>query len=782
MSRKKGATRSKGKRPASHEVASSATGEEYVEMPSPFEGLAEEEIISRVKALGEDSEAIFKDSLCQLQDQSLKLDPISLLSYFSFYHLNASLGPHSEWPEKDIGQSDVEFIQSLILQHKLESFEGGMVGPSYDKFSTTLKQLSHSSRFRRFSRLQPSMSIIERQRLNALEQVRAETQQLRNWGYPQQIERVVVDLFKPFDDEIERKIGVRIAHLVSMCYSIITLAEERANRHINAMGAVIRAKNVASVAELYHRAFPDLTSKPEELSQVAKEQKLNARQMGIALLHHSDLRLSDIYTFSFDDFLRAYPSHIDADILREILRRWALSFGDLSTSNAEYFLLDNPIWHRPIILIEHDQYFVPIIGLFISFCLELMEDVVKTDPPLFQKYIDYRGTFLENEARNLFAASFPSALVLQGSLWSDPVTGETYENDVLVMIDSYLIIIEAKSGKVTGPARRGAEHRLQNTVDKLMIEPSEQARRFAKYLRERPGVHRFPTRRGHFNEIDTSGVFEVIRLNITLEMLGTISARWPELRDAGFVPEDIELIPTLSLTDLEIIFDILVGACEKLHYLVRRAEFEMNAHYLGDEMDLLSFYIDTGFNIGEAEFGGDHWIFLYGMSQKLIPYFMSQWTGRKAPKPRRRLTKRWGVMLQNIESRRTSRWTEVGYVLLNVAYEDQVLFERKFLRIQQITRTRWLEPDHQNTLFLNTGPNERRDVIAGYAYKRVGTRAERNRRLMNVGSNAIDNKEVDRTVVIGVDVEKHHYPYSVLVCVLKKDLGMSSPTVEELAI
>ena len=39
-----------------------------------------------------------------------------------------------------------------------------------------------------------------------------------------------------------------------------------------------------------------------------------------------------------------------------------------------------------------------------------------------------------------------------------------------------------------------------------------------------------------------------------------------------------------------------------MHYLVRRGEFERNAVYSGDEIDLLALYVQTGFNIGESEF------------------------------------------------------------------------------------------------------------------------------------------------------------------------------------
>ena len=60
----------------------------------------------------------------------------------------------------------------------------------------------------------------------------------------------------------------------------------------------------------------------------------------------------------------------------------------------------------------------------------------------------------------------------------------------------------------------------------------------------------------------------------------------------------------MALTDLEIVFELLPRVHEKLHYLERRAEFEHNADYTADEIDLLAFYLQTGFNIGEDEYDG----------------------------------------------------------------------------------------------------------------------------------------------------------------------------------
>ena len=66
--------------------------------------------------------------------------------------------------------------------------------------------------------------------------------------------------------------------------------------------------------------------------------------------------------------------------------------------------------------------------------------------------------------------------------------------------------------------------------------------------------------------------------------------------------------------------------------MATRSEFEANAHYVADETDLLAFYIDNGFNIGEKEYDGTTLV-IYGMSEMLAPYYMSVWTREKVENP-----------------------------------------------------------------------------------------------------------------------------------------------------
>src|SRR3546814_10412692 len=62
------------------------------------------------------------------------------------------------------------------------------------------------------------------------------------------------------------------------------------------------------------------------------------------------------------------------------------------------------------------------------------------------------------------------------------------------------------SASVSDPARRGAPSRLAETLRELIESPSEQALRFIDRLKSEPGVHKFRTKRGVVNEIDSGAV------------------------------------------------------------------------------------------------------------------------------------------------------------------------------------------------------------------------------------------------------------------------------------
>jgi hypothetical protein len=719
--------------------------------------------------IGEAHGLRFEESFRSLQEEILKYDPVYLLSVNSFYStFDSNAKPRERSDRKRILQHHVELLQSLTLINAGESYGSSFAPPpAIQTVRELLYECSNSFPMRRYSTLEPSMSPEQRQRLRVLEDIRGHTQALRNWGYPQQIERIVLELFAPFDAIVEKEMGVRLESLIRMAFTVSDLLQKRINTHVKDLQPVLTATSIRKAVETYLKLIPGSDSGPEALMEVLSEKAATLKETRLFLLSHSDLWLPDVYSLAFEDFTDAYPDDVEATALREIIDSWSYCFGDLADENPEHFFMGNPIWRRPLIKLDDDLYFMPVPGLFLSFCLELMEDLIDRVPTLPATYLIHRAKFLEDDIERLFLLAFPSAQVYRGSLWHDTSTQKDFENDLLVLLDSYQIVVEAKSGKVSDPARRGAVSRLEGEIKKLMVEPSIQAKRFAEYLERNRGKHRLNTRAGSVNAFDNSNCHETLRLSVTLDILANLQARWTDLRRAGLIAEDADLGPTMSLTDLELVFDLLGLSCEKIHYLARRSEFERNARYLADETDLLAFYIDNGFSIGDSEYDGTP-LLIYGMSEILDPYYMQQWTGEKAPKPARRYTKWWKKILERMEQQPVARWTEIGYMLLSLGFEEQVFFEKEFRRVQRMVRKNsWVLGDTNAYVFL-TGAEQHRNAVIGVAYKKVSTE-QRNNMLREATVPAFDRESIKRALVIGVDVEStgEPFPYSVIACALR---------------
>jgi len=398
---------------------------------------------------------------------------------------------------------------------------------------------------RRLALADSSAPVEQRQQIRILETIRMETQAVRNWGYPQQIKRIVSGLFSSLDDAVESKIGVRVACLIEMWFKVIDIVEHRINQHLNLVLPALRAKNVELTTKKYYQAFPEFISSQDDLLDLVRERNLSLDNLRAIIFSHSDLRLREIYTLTIEDFVDAYPQAVNPDLLKNVLNTWALSFGDLSTWNPEHLFLGNPVWQKPLISLEDGTYFCPVVTLFLNCLTELMEAVIKPHHELYKKYEERRGKFLEEEIHQLFYTAFPSARIYRGSEWFDPTTKKSFENDLLVLLDSYLLVVEAKSGRVKESTKRGAIESLKTTVKKLLVEPSIQSKRFSDYLKGNPGFHKFKNGQGELNEVDTSNVREVIRLSVTLESLGTLFCHSIDLKEAELIPSDVAMSPTM---------------------------------------------------------------------------------------------------------------------------------------------------------------------------------------------------------------------------------------------
>jgi len=742
---------------------------DYRFLTSPFSGVPDGEVASALRSLGEESDRAFQEAFRQLDEQTLAVDPIMLLSVFAYHDLTRLAGdPYRGDASTNRPQSDLELLQALILRHHRTAFnDRPVLWDGYRDIGGLLTEATTAFRSRQFARVDESSTGTERHRFAALEHMRLHTQVVRNWGHAEQVMRIVTELFAPLDSEIETIVGVRVGHLVQMWDKLAEVIQQQMTAHTEALAPAMSAKNIPAAAEAYHRTFTGLQSRTDDLIALAEERGLSLRQLRAMLHEHSNLSLPGIFTFTLDELRDLYPGPVTPEALGKVLNGWALSFGDLASHDPHRFFLSNPVWRQPLIRLADCTYFVPIAGLFFSFCIELMESLAKSSSALMDRYTKRRAAYLEEKVAALFAAALPKAQLYRGSQWVDPTTGKQMESDLLVVMDAIALVVEAKSGRVTDPARRGAQDRIAHTIDEIVVAPSEQSSRFASFLATHPRLHRFSTKSGQVNTVDTANIHRFGRLSISLDWLGDLQGHWPELRRAGFVPATADIAATLTLADLEIVLDILESPSERLHYLLRRSEFEEHVDYIGDEMDVLGFYLDTGFNIGESEFDGTGF-FLTGQSQPIDAYYVTSGEKRKAPKPHRRRSKWWRDLVQRVEDRHPPRWIELGYIMHNVAYADQLAIEERFRRVQDNLRRNWRPGPQSECVSVLIGPPQRRDAFVVFACKRANRNQRKNMIEAIVGDSRIW-EEAERAVVVGVDLDAPEYPYSLIALVAESD-------------
>ena len=314
--------------------------------------------------------------------------------------------------------------------------------------------------------------------------------------------------------------------------------------------------------------------------------------------------------------------------------------------------MDNPVWKKPFIEIDSNIYFSALLGSMPHYTLGLLEGLISEAPGVEEKYRAEKARYLEDEIEGLFGGSFPSAKIYRGSIYDDGA-GISGENDLTVIVDCVAIVVEAESGLISPSASRGAPDRFRRTVRDLIEEPAEQANRFIEVLKTVSGPHVFATNPGSGNAIDTSGVRYFIPLTVTLEQFGSAS-NLRDLVESGISDKELsELASVISLPDLMVIFETLDLQSEKIHYLARWREFDAHVDWHGDELDILAFYLEQGFNIGDAELSGKHGFELLMFSKQLDPYFVGQASGVSVPRPELALTNWWKAMLQRLDFGKT---------------------------------------------------------------------------------------------------------------------------------
>ena len=718
-----------------------------------------EERLEMVREIGRKANEKFPKQYRSIQEWFVKYDQPKLLAFCFYYFLISEAGYDEE---AVTGKLEFPpFYQELLQAFSLtipRSYEAEPFSREVDNFRKGLKEVGELYRSKQ---LQFPDTVLTAEDL-PYHLIRTEmimhTTAVRNWSYDDKMKKVTIDIAKRISPAFLDRHGFEPVAFLELLYKMTDMVEVKINEHRLKIKTFIMQPSYQDVIQSYESLFPVDKIPKENYNDLWNRSGRNLKDLKAMFIMHSDLLLEHIFSFDYKTLAAYTNGKISEEKLREIFSIISFDFGDLKDYDVDHFLLGNPVQEKPFIRLDEDEIFSTMYSVMTHFSIGILENFCAVDNQLRQKYNIARAVYLEDEITNLFKNAFPDAQIFAGSQWKGK-DGKLYENDLLVIIGKFALVIEAKAGMVSAPAKRGAPERLFRTLRELIEEPSEQALRFIDFLSENRGNLSLKVKKGQNHKFNSADLEYFIPLGVTLSHLGMTSTNLKQLIKAGVTHKKIEELATsVSFTDLEIVFDLLPQTAEKLHYLQRRRELEANVEYVGDELDLLAWYLDDGFNLGldQEKYG----LFKMDLKAKeLDNYIIGNAKKEKVVKPVLRRSQWWKDILDRLETVQFENWLEVAYLLHNINFEDQIALMVMRDNLAEDVKKGKAKERH-NWILLQTAEKKRQFTIAVYCYPE-SLKEERDE-MMSTILESEDMEGMKGTLVIAINVDRNHYPYSKL--------------------
>lgn len=630
-------------------------------------GVLTDEEVAAAHSAGKDAGEQFEASLASLRELLASADQVEILARAGIQATLAQRPRKRKSAAIELQIFHVELLQALSLADERQQDRTLRDFPALASSAMTLIDQNQRA-YRNKSKAKITSDVAENAKRDLIDLVRGWTLAVRGPRHPQQTRRYVSEIATQVEAVFRNAYGCGALAVVEALETVVTLTEKRLQTLIEETGPWVTKSSPKTMLETYVAGLSSEDAAAVRANVSSFADKLP--QVQAHLWNRMESAYAPLLTFRFEDLASTAPS-VDREALKRVLNSLSYDFGELGGDALEHLHLDNPVRLRPLIRLADGVYFCPcppIIGVGLS---EIFQALCNRAPKTAKRLEDARAQWLEHRLEILVAKHLPRADLRRSVEWLDADGVTSWESDVVAVMDKTVFVFEAKSGKVSPPARRGAENSLKRDLHKLVGEASIQSSRLKALIEGSSTPLTFETSKGPWT-IDPAEVRDVVRVNVLLDTIGPLSAHWPRLMQCGLL-RTADIAPSMSIFELETIFEVLTLQLERCHYLSRRADLERTSAYIADELDLLALYLDTQFNLGEQEFGKTP-MQLYGLSENLArAYAMSGDDPPVLPIKRRAL---WRSLLQTLETLAHPGWTRFGHRLLNVNYGGQVQFER----------------------------------------------------------------------------------------------------------
>lgn len=738
----------KKSKPAKHAL-SSKRGPFFAPHPFnsiPFEGRRDLAIDNSRKAL-----INFNELLPKIETLVTEHDPLHTVGLLSTYGLMGTPTQQAEnkrlsWTPK-LQQGHVEYLQALALRNAFTKSgdypEPDIIQQFFDGLPELFQAHQMMQTARKLDKSQDGKTLVTPGLGDIQDFLRAHTAVVRNWGYFGNVIRISAALLSRMDSHYEPVAGMKLSKIVEVFAGLVRRHEDIVNEHWGRLRKALNAGTNEKILDAFFAAYPFRGEIDEFRANLAGPSVTRQHLMSV-LWPVADRILSPQFLLTSQELAERFD--ISPAAASSLAKAISLPFESLAEKAPESLFLDNPVWLRPLIHLEGDHYFCALPQTLLSFVNQIAEQLLVPHKGLSEKFSDVKAKYLEDEVERLLSESLPSLQQHRGFKWREG--DQEFENDLAIRFDSTIILIEAKSGKISWPALRGAPARMVEHIKKLIVEPSDQSGRLAQRIEE--DINR--VKAGQAPQLNfplaLEGVTCVARISVMLHDFATIQSIPGMLLDANLISTQYPLAPCIMLADLKVMLHLLERSYLRLHYLRRRSELNLKLNTFGDELDMLGMYLDTGFNLGTMN-AGHKTILNMGYSTKLDRYYTLRDEGIASKKPKPKTSEWFTHLCEQLQKRSRPGWSEIACALLSIAHSDEVKMDNHIRFLAKRLKDGKTMKNGQDTMILI--PPENVDIALAFQVKRSDQDGPYGAHLANIASQAFDSGHVKRCVVIVVD-------------------------------
>jgi len=615
--------------------------------------------------------------------------PPHVIAVVAGWGLRTGVGPGGVSPRgmiEGVEQHHVELLQAISLTIPAAEWGREPAEPQdMQKAIKSIVAIADAEHGRRLLAVEAPFEPAEAAVLGLQERIRTHTQAVRNWGYSSEVLRITRALYGPLDAALRGRLGFTATEMIAVITAVADLVDQQVGDRFRLLKSIWRARSLRQFVRLFFQRYPGVEGDPEAFLR-GLDPREPEESVRFRLLSHADRRLVACAVVSAASV--AERAKVEPAVASVVMDRLSYPPGALVGQKVDRLFMNNPVWFRPGIR-TGAAYFFSFPQTASSFIHPILRAVF-AEAGLAEKLADRRSAYLEEELERLLKLALPGATVKSCAKWR--WDGKSYETDVLAVLDRTVVIAEAKSHTLSAEGLRGAPDRVRKHIQSLVVDPAEQSERLDQLIRA-AGAGDAPADAVVSGlGIDPTKVDTVLRLSVTLDDFSALSSAEGELKRAGWVREDLDLPATLNVADLACVVDLL-GPAHVLHYFSERRRIQKRVNLIGDELDLIGFYLQTGFVLnGMPEVAS---LAITEMSADIDRYYSSKDAGvlMRKPAPRRGLVV--GPILDRLLERRPEGWTTAAIGLLNGAsHDEQKAIRRQLDALRGTVAKRWREPDH----------------------------------------------------------------------------------------